>query len=564
MDPDPFGESNPFCGGEAKKAAAAPEATPAAANGAHSDEQPVDKHDDPLSFMEDDPFADPATVPRRAPAAAAAAASEQVSTGADPLSMSPAAAAMASSARSAVAGVADAAKTTAASAVQAATDAAAGLTASVVPPKYVDQDQTFEQWKASAQELGPQIERASLADKRDLAVEYARAHNVKIDPKDLSAAGETQQGLAKLCRLLRISTNGLPYRCCSRVEIEGATRNKGRGLEFPFWTYTFKVYTILDDFKGQPHHDGQGEGDFNVLGNVVMLRVTRRYRDFEWLRKCLLMENPGVVVPPIPEKTLQSIKEKMGKKDGEFRGKDLEGGDNDMGEWQNDADAKRCKGCDTQFSMLVRKHHCRHCLMIFCSTCCPKPTGGKRFCADCASLKGLSEMLMKNPDVGFRMKELQLFLQEAINSPLVDSETLQFFLEAPPSLLADRKESTLKRIEQNQSVPRSISEAAKEKLQHVSSYITTGKQAPPSEIFTGLTPRGQERLQLATRLSQMEEGFKVFRDNLAHQLFEGLSRKRVCIAPFRVPSRSAVLASHHSNKSRNLAACWRRMPISVS
>ncbi|XP_059479519.1 FYVE and coiled-coil domain-containing protein 1-like isoform X2 [Neocloeon triangulifer] len=37
--------------------------------------------------------------------------------------------------------------------------------------------------------------------------------------------------------------------------------------------------------------------------------------------------------------------------------------------WQHDSLAQHCSSCRVQFSLLVRKHHCRHCGLIFCGAC---------------------------------------------------------------------------------------------------------------------------------------------------------------------------------------------------
>ncbi|XP_037773808.1 RUN and FYVE domain-containing protein 2-like [Penaeus monodon] len=38
-------------------------------------------------------------------------------------------------------------------------------------------------------------------------------------------------------------------------------------------------------------------------------------------------------------------------------------------EWQRDATASACMLCGTAFTLLRRRHHCRHCGRIFCSGC---------------------------------------------------------------------------------------------------------------------------------------------------------------------------------------------------
>ncbi|KYQ92713.1 FYVE-type zinc finger-containing protein [Tieghemostelium lacteum] len=59
--------------------------------------------------------------------------------------------------------------------------------------------------------------------------------------------------------------------------------------------------------------------------------------------------------------------------------------------WQSDDSAKNCTKCNASFSLFNRKHHCRHCMRIFCGKCTenktpilklnyPKPV---RVCEEC-------------------------------------------------------------------------------------------------------------------------------------------------------------------------------------
>ncbi|VDN44614.1 unnamed protein product [Gongylonema pulchrum] len=61
-------------------------------------------------------------------------------------------------------------------------------------------------------------------------------------------------------------------------------------------------------------------------------------------------------------------------------------------EWEKDANVANCKGCNLQFSMSKRKHHCRNCGSIFCNSCTDArvklPSNAKpvRVCLHCYNL----------------------------------------------------------------------------------------------------------------------------------------------------------------------------------
>lgn len=38
--------------------------------------------------------------------------------------------------------------------------------------------------------------------------------------------------------------------------------------------------------------------------------------------------------------------------------------------WIPDNEAPACMGCSTKFNLIVRRHHCRGCGQVFCSSCC--------------------------------------------------------------------------------------------------------------------------------------------------------------------------------------------------
>ena len=58
--------------------------------------------------------------------------------------------------------------------------------------------------------------------------------------------------------------------------------------------------------------------------------------------------------------------------------------------WMADEDAPSCCICDKRFSLFVRRHHCRICLRVICSSCCTKavlpPQGVRKAlcCVECA------------------------------------------------------------------------------------------------------------------------------------------------------------------------------------
>jgi hypothetical protein len=50
--------------------------------------------------------------------------------------------------------------------------------------------------------------------------------------------------------------------------------------------------------------------------------------------------------------------------------------------WQPDAAAKCCSLCEVKFRLVVRRHHCRKCGLIFCHACAPK-ISHSRLCLGC-------------------------------------------------------------------------------------------------------------------------------------------------------------------------------------
>lgn len=61
-----------------------------------------------------------------------------------------------------------------------------------------------------------------------------------------------------------------------------------------------------------------------------------------------------------------------------------------------------CKGCNTDFSIVVRKHHCRHCGNIYCGNCCGEKRALVKFgynapvrmCKKCAAMCFRADMLL--------------------------------------------------------------------------------------------------------------------------------------------------------------------------
>lgn len=54
--------------------------------------------------------------------------------------------------------------------------------------------------------------------------------------------------------------------------------------------------------------------------------------------------------------------------------------------WVPDSHRTTCAGCDAEFGMVTRKHHCRGCGEVFCNQCAPpRPQSGERACTKCGA-----------------------------------------------------------------------------------------------------------------------------------------------------------------------------------
>lgn len=74
---------------------------------------------------------------------------------------------------------------------------------------------------------------------------------------------------------------------------EPERKEKAGALDFSYWTYHIYTKTNLEQYRSK---------------TCVAIR---RYSDFVWLREQLVEDNPGCIVPPIPQKSLKGALEKV-------------------------------------------------------------------------------------------------------------------------------------------------------------------------------------------------------------------------------------------------------------
>eukprot|EP00457_Paulinella_chromatophora_P016209 gb/GEZN01016963.1/.p1 GENE.gb/GEZN01016963.1/~~gb/GEZN01016963.1/.p1 ORF type:complete len:192 (-),score=6.63 gb/GEZN01016963.1/:168-743(-) len=71
--------------------------------------------------------------------------------------------------------------------------------------------------------------------------------------------------------------------------------------------------------------------------------------------------------------------------------------------WMPDKNAHACGNCAAKFGMFFRKHHCRFCLQIFCSSCSKYNLLGQRACTRCFNNRGYAPLV---PSVQAAQKKL--------------------------------------------------------------------------------------------------------------------------------------------------------------
>lgn len=92
--------------------------------------------------------------------------------------------------------------------------------------------------------------------------------------------------------------------------------------------------------------------------------------------------------------------------------------------WQPDSEAPNCTGCQYQFTMWRRRHHCRNCGLVFCNRCSahsiPLPQFGivrpVRVCNRC-------KVLIQYPDNHHRIQQQQQNVEDDNNAEDNEDET---------------------------------------------------------------------------------------------------------------------------------------------
>mmetsp|Transcript_18866 Transcript_18866/g.55956 ORF Transcript_18866/g.55956 Transcript_18866/m.55956 type:complete len:1838 (+) Transcript_18866:503-6016(+) len=112
-------------------------------------------------------------------------------------------------------------------------------------------------------------------------------------------------------------------------------------------------------------------------------------------------------------------------------------------EWQTDDDAAECGGCNVEFSMFNRRHHCRICGQIYCSTCLKhkvmttaksKPV---KSCQECFSYMGLVQVHETKSDAlgaeGKKLKKKEVTVTKVKKSSRFVG-TLGFVVDITPEM----------------------------------------------------------------------------------------------------------------------------------
>lgn len=89
--------------------------------------------------------------------------------------------------------------------------------------------------------------------------------------------------------------------------------------------------------------------------------VTKRYLESE-----RTLEELGLQLS-MSKLQIADLKEK--RRDTGVNGTTEDGQSNNNSGWTPDKMASECKGCNREFSMTRRKHHCRNCGKIYCNNC---------------------------------------------------------------------------------------------------------------------------------------------------------------------------------------------------
>ncbi|XP_055524681.1 RUN and FYVE domain-containing protein 2 isoform X3 [Wyeomyia smithii] len=109
----------------------------------------------------------------------------------------------------------------------------------------------------------------------------------------------------------------------------------------------------------------------------------------QWEEDQRTLEELGVQIS-VSKLQISELKERNLQQGGDVSSKS-DSAANNGGSWTPDRVVSNCKGCEKEFSITRRKHHCRHCGNIFCSNCSehvaviPGEANGKpvRVCDSC-------------------------------------------------------------------------------------------------------------------------------------------------------------------------------------
>eukprot|EP00457_Paulinella_chromatophora_P002954 gb/GEZN01002959.1/.p1 GENE.gb/GEZN01002959.1/~~gb/GEZN01002959.1/.p1 ORF type:complete len:566 (+),score=80.81 gb/GEZN01002959.1/:27-1700(+) len=114
-----------------------------------------------------------------------------------------------------------------------------------------------------------------------------------------------------------------------------------------------------------------------------------------------------------------------------------------VAEWIANSDSNSCLKCNSMFTCLFRRHHCRYCGLLLCDKCTSDRMEGERICKACLaasqSARNRQQLLLQTPQLS-NVKTLSPSVQGTVRS-LTNSPLVTHWRKSSKSLYGNEKDA---------------------------------------------------------------------------------------------------------------------------